>query len=111
MLDKLGACEGRIEAAFSFFLRKRAPVSGLQSLLDYRGRWIAEARGGVIKPTDEFALPGGGTRLSFAQGSYGKETYMLDFDAKGVLVSSRQVLTEENFATIVPGMPAAEVRT
>ena len=27
MLDKLGADEGRIEAAFSFFLRKRAPVS------------------------------------------------------------------------------------
>ncbi len=74
------------------------------------GTPIAEARGGVIKPTDEFALPGGGTRLAFAQGSYGKETYMLDFDAKGVLVSSTQVLTEENFATIVPGMPAAEVR-
>ena len=29
MLDKLGADEGRIEAAFIFFLRKRAPVSGL----------------------------------------------------------------------------------
>jgi GTP cyclohydrolase IB len=44
MLDKLGATEGRIEAAFSFFLRKRAPVSGLSSLLDYQGRWIAETR-------------------------------------------------------------------
>jgi GTP cyclohydrolase I len=29
MLHKLGAQEGRIEAAFSFFLRKRAPVSGV----------------------------------------------------------------------------------
>jgi GTP cyclohydrolase IB len=44
MLDKLGATEGRIEAAFSFFLRKRAPVSGLSSLLDYQGRWIAETK-------------------------------------------------------------------
>jgi GTP cyclohydrolase I len=44
MLDKLGAQQGRIEAAFSFFLRKRAPVSGVQSLLDYQGRWIAETR-------------------------------------------------------------------
>jgi GTP cyclohydrolase I len=44
MLARLGAGEGRIEAAFSFFLRKRAPVSGLTSLLDYRGRWIAETR-------------------------------------------------------------------
>jgi GTP cyclohydrolase IB len=47
MLDKLHATEGRIEAAFRFFLRKRAPVSGLQSLLDYQGRWIAETRAGA----------------------------------------------------------------
>ncbi|MBZ8141778.1 GTP cyclohydrolase I FolE2 [Rubrivivax gelatinosus] len=44
MLEKLGAHEGRVEASFAFFLRKRAPVSGLQSLLDYQGRWIAETR-------------------------------------------------------------------
>ena len=74
------------------------------------GTPIAEARGGIIKPTEEFALPDGGTRLEFAQGSFGKQTFMLDFDAKGVLVSTTQVLTEDNFATIVPGTPAAEVR-
>ena len=47
MLERLGASEGRIEARFAFFVRKRAPVSGVQSLLDYQGRWIAETRGGV----------------------------------------------------------------
>ena len=47
MLERLHAVEGRIEAAFTFFLRKRAPVSGVASLLDYQGRWIAETRGGV----------------------------------------------------------------
>jgi GTP cyclohydrolase I len=57
MLDKLGASEGRIEVAFSFFLRKRAPVSGLQSLLDYQGRWIAETRGGVTRVHAEVAVP------------------------------------------------------
>ena len=46
MLGRLGAVEGRVEARFSFFLRKRAPVSGVQSLLDYQGRWIAETRDG-----------------------------------------------------------------
>ena len=46
MLAKLGAHEGRIEAAFSFFIRKHAPVSGIASLLDYQGRWIAETRKG-----------------------------------------------------------------
>jgi GTP cyclohydrolase IB len=47
MLERLGATEGRVEAHFPFFLRKRAPVSGVQSLLEYQGRWIAEQRGGV----------------------------------------------------------------
>lgn len=42
MLERLHADQGRVEAAFDFFLRKRAPVSGLSSLLDYRGRWIAQ---------------------------------------------------------------------
>ena len=57
MLDKLGAQEGRIEAAFSFFLRKRAPVSGVASLLDYQGRWIAETRAGVTAIWAEVAVP------------------------------------------------------
>jgi GTP cyclohydrolase I len=51
MLAKLGAEAGRTEAAFSFFLRKRAPVSGLASLLDYRGRWVAETRAGEAAPS------------------------------------------------------------
>ncbi|MBL0085666.1 MAG: GTP cyclohydrolase I FolE2 [Ideonella sp.] len=57
MLDKLGASEGRIEARFSFFLRKRAPVSGVQSLLDYQGRWIAETRHGVTTIRAEVGVP------------------------------------------------------
>ncbi len=44
MLERLHAVEGSVEAEFPFFLRKRAPVSGVESLLEYQGRWIAEAR-------------------------------------------------------------------
>ena len=44
MLDRLQAEAGRVEARFPFFLRKRAPVSGVQSLLEYQGRWIVETR-------------------------------------------------------------------
>ncbi len=47
MLDRLHATEGRVESRFTFFVRKRAPVSGLESLLDYQGTWIAEARAGT----------------------------------------------------------------
>ncbi|HSC64661.1 MAG TPA: GTP cyclohydrolase FolE2 [Caldimonas sp.] len=44
MLALLGAAAGRIEASFPFFLRKRAPVSGVESLLEYQGRFVVEAR-------------------------------------------------------------------
>ncbi len=57
MLEKLHAEEGRIEAAFSFFLRKRAPVSGLQSLLDYQGKWISETRAGRTSVWAEVGVP------------------------------------------------------
>lgn len=43
MLALLDAETGRVEAGFPFFLRKRAPVSGVESLLEYKGRWIVEA--------------------------------------------------------------------
>ncbi|MBL8329433.1 MAG: GTP cyclohydrolase I FolE2 [Rubrivivax sp.] len=57
MLRRLNASEGRIEASFDFFLRKRAPVSGLSSLLDYRGRWIAETRAGQTTLWMEVGVP------------------------------------------------------
>ncbi|CAN5871606.1 GTP cyclohydrolase FolE2 [soil metagenome] len=57
MLDKLHATEGRIEAKFPFFLRKRAPVSGVESLLEYQGAWIAEAKAGVHTVFAEVTVP------------------------------------------------------
>ena len=57
MLDKLHATEGRIDAQFPFFLRKRAPVSGVQSLLEYQGRWIAEARSDTVEIWAEVTVP------------------------------------------------------
>jgi hypothetical protein len=74
------------------------------------GTPIEEARRAPFGPTGEYALPGGGTRLEFAQGGLGKQTYMLDFDGSGRLVSSQQVRTELNLATIAPGLSAGEVR-
>jgi GTP cyclohydrolase IB len=57
MLARLGADEGRVEAEFSFFLRKRAPVSGVASLLDYQGRWIVETRAGRTTLWAEVGVP------------------------------------------------------
>jgi GTP cyclohydrolase IB len=36
MLERLGASSGYIEMRFPYFVSKRAPVSGVQSLLDYK---------------------------------------------------------------------------
>jgi GTP cyclohydrolase I len=57
MLNRLHAAEGRIEARFPFFLRKRAPVSGVESLLEYQGRWIAESRGGQTAVWAQVVVP------------------------------------------------------
>ena len=57
MLQLLDAPEGRIEAEFSFFLRKRAPVSGVSSLLDYQGRWVSQTRQGVTTVTMQVGVP------------------------------------------------------
>jgi GTP cyclohydrolase I len=57
MLQRLHADEGRVEAAFTFFLRKSAPVSGISSLLDYQGRWIAERKDGRTSVWAEVTVP------------------------------------------------------
>ena len=57
MLERLHATEGRIEARFPFFLRKRAPVTGVESLLEYQGAWIAEAKAGVHTVFAEVTVP------------------------------------------------------
>ena len=73
------------------------------------GTPIGEARQSFGGQTGEYPLPGGGTRLEFAQGTFGRETFMLDFDAGGLLVSSQQVKSEANFATITSGLSQQEL--
>jgi hypothetical protein len=60
-------------------------------------------------PTGQRSLPEGGKRLEFARGPSGFHTFMLDFDAQGRLQRWDQVLTEENFAKIQPGMDQSDV--
>ena len=57
MLSKLEAVEGRIEVRFSFFIKKRAPVSGIESMLDYQGALISETRAGKTSVWAEVAVP------------------------------------------------------
>ena len=58
MLKHLGAANGRIEMRFPYFIRKSAPVSGVESLLDYEAAWIAASDGGGrVDVTVELRVP------------------------------------------------------
>ena len=46
MVKKLEAETGHIEMAFPYFVNKKAPVSGVASLMDYEVTFIGEIRGG-----------------------------------------------------------------
>jgi GTP cyclohydrolase I len=52
MVDKLEAKEGRIEMTFPYFVDKKAPVSGVRSLMDYEVTFVAE----VLKGAKCFAM-------------------------------------------------------
>jgi GTP cyclohydrolase I len=49
MLEKLEAPAGRIEVSFPYFVNKTAPVSGVQSLLDYEVTLTADSRDGATR--------------------------------------------------------------
>ncbi|VVE53823.1 GTP cyclohydrolase [Pandoraea aquatica] len=49
MLDKLEAEAGRIEVTFPYFINKTAPVSGVQSLMDYEVTLTGDVRNGETR--------------------------------------------------------------
>ncbi|VVE90313.1 GTP cyclohydrolase FolE2 [Pandoraea bronchicola] len=49
MLDKLEAEAGRIEVTFPYFINKTAPVSGVQSLMDYEVTLTGDVRNGQTR--------------------------------------------------------------
>lgn len=57
MTQRLKAASGHIEMRFPYFIRKSAPVSGVESLLDYEVAFIGEAQGDHIELTVEVLVP------------------------------------------------------
>jgi GTP cyclohydrolase I len=57
MLEKLEATAGCIEVTFPYFIRKTAPVSGVQSLLDYEVTLSADARDGTTRLFTKVLVP------------------------------------------------------
>ena len=46
MVEKLEAEEGQVEMTFPYFIEKKAPVSGVKSLLDYEVTFVSQIRKG-----------------------------------------------------------------
>lgn len=61
-------------------------------------------------PETQRPLEGGAIRLEYPTGPYGHHTWFVDVDATGKVLRAQQVLTEQNFNQIVPGMAQAQVR-
>jgi hypothetical protein len=55
------------------------------------------------QPTRVVPLPDRGQRLQYSQQPAGQAAWMVDIDAAGKVISSRQVLNERDFHRIVPG--------
>jgi hypothetical protein len=60
-------------------------------------------------PTGRYGLPSGGTRLEFARGPAGRQTYMVDFDPAGRMVDWEQVMDLWYLTRIEPGLSADDV--
>src|SRR5260370_35208607 len=58
MVERLEAEEGRIEMAFPYFIEKKAPVSGVKSLMDYEIVFTAELRKKRQRFTMKVLVPG-----------------------------------------------------
>jgi GTP cyclohydrolase I len=57
MLERLDADAGYVELRMPYFVTKTAPVSGVQSLMDYRVTLRAEAKAGVVTVTMQVLVP------------------------------------------------------
>jgi len=57
MVDKLEAQSGHIEMSFPYFVNKTAPISGVQSLLDYDVTFIGEIDNGDYRFTMKVLVP------------------------------------------------------
>jgi GTP cyclohydrolase I len=57
MTERLDSAAGHLEMTFPYFIMKRAPVTGVQSLLDYRATLAAELKDGCVDTWLKVVVP------------------------------------------------------
>ena len=73
------------------------------------GRSESEMRGALGPPLGELPNPDGSRTLAYSPGQFSGQTWLAEVDPGGTVRGARQVLTEENFQRIEPGMAREEV--
>lgn len=106
MLSRLQATAGSIDIRFPYFVMKAAPVSGVESLMDYCVRLVARAVGGHVDVLQEVQVPA--TSLcpcSKEISEYGAHnqrsqiTIGVEFSAAGRLTVEQQIRVAEDAAS------------
>ncbi|KPK37998.1 MAG: GTP cyclohydrolase [Gammaproteobacteria bacterium SG8_47] len=57
MTARLEAEKGHIEMGFSYFVNKKAPISGVESLMDYEVTFMGETKNGLTQTTIKVIVP------------------------------------------------------
>lgn len=73
------------------------------------GTPVADVVRGLGPASFEYALPNAAKRLEYTGGTYGKQTWMLDFNAAGLLTGNAQVRMENRFNQVLVGMSRDDV--
>lgn len=107
MLERLGADSGMIEMRFPYFISKRAPVSGVASLLDYQVRLRGERSGDRALFTTQVAAPATSlcpcSKEISAYGAHNQRSHIT------ITVQGEQALAIEELAGIAEQEASCEV--
>lgn len=87
-----------------------ALLSGCASTTIVSGESVSAVRQRLGPPSAEHAVPGGGQRLEYGGGSFGRSTLMVDVDAQGRVLRAENVRDEAHFNRVQAGIPLAELR-
>jgi hypothetical protein len=98
----------RLAFLLAFMAINLAACAGYAPSADLVGQSKASVLQKLGQPEREYEA-GGRKKLQFPRGPYGSHTYFVYLDNEDKVLGWEQVLTEERFNQIVPGMTQAQV--
>jgi hypothetical protein len=102
---------GRAERPWSAILLAALLAAGCASFGSLKpGTPEQQVQDRVGAPAEVWKSSGGGETWEYPLGPSGRQTYMVDIGPERSVIAVRQVLSDESFSRVQPGMPRDEVR-